>query len=132
MKTTEIAVTLETLNLRVELEAPKLTTKDDWQCHEWWLHVWSTNGKQYESFQYYTGTGISTAKTPDPIEVLACISRDYIGANDASFEDWCSEFGCDTDSIKAEGIYNACRETGARLLNLILFKDIEALANLEF
>ncbi len=38
-------------------------------------------------------------------EVLECLASDC--ANLGSFEDWCSEFGYDTDSRKAERTYHA-------------------------
>lgn len=40
---------------------------------------------------------------PSAYDVLACLTKYEVG----SFENFCSEFGCDTDSRKAEKIYNA-------------------------
>lgn len=37
------------------------------------------------------------------------------GATTELFEDWCSEFGCDTDSIKAKKIWEACIDTYLKL-----------------
>lgn len=36
-------------------------------------------------------------------------------AHDQSFEDWCSNFGYDTDSRKALATYMACQETATKL-----------------
>lgn len=42
-------------------------------------------------------------KAPTPYDVLACLQKNDVG----SFEDFCSEFGYDTDSRKAEKSYKA-------------------------
>lgn len=36
-------------------------------------------------------------------------------AGDMSFSEWCGEFGCDNDSIKALNIYKQCEETARAL-----------------
>lgn len=41
---------------------------------------------------------------PTVADVLSCVEFDV----DPSFEDWCGEFGYDTDSRKAERIYQEC------------------------
>lgn len=42
-------------------------------------------------------------RMPTPYDVLACINKSDPG----TFEDFCSEFGYSTDSIKAEKVYRA-------------------------
>ena len=149
METTESSITLETLGLTAQFTGPTLTKRDEWECNAW--VVLFRKGDKTERFDYYMGTGLveklrpvvagrarfyggqkTQPKRPDPLEVLHSISRDYVSTVNVSFENWCSEFGYDTDSKKAEEIYNACRETGLRLLNLISVQDMEALASLEF
>lgn len=78
------------------------------------------------------GTYWVTPIKPNPLEVLSCIARDYLSTDHVPFSDWCADFGYDADSIKARATYDACRETGLRLLNLILVSEMEALAGLEF
>jgi hypothetical protein len=53
-------------------------------------------------------------KAPKAAEVLDCIASDASGA-DGSFEDFCSNFGYDEDSRKAEKTYKACKHQGERL-----------------
>ena len=36
-----------------------------------------------------------------------------------TFDDWCGNTGYDTDSRKAEKLFNACRDTGAMLVRLL-------------
>jgi hypothetical protein len=52
--------------------------------------------------------------TPTVDSVLDCLGSDASAA-DESFEDFCSNFGYDTDSRKAEKTYNACKRSGDKL-----------------
>ena len=65
----------------------------------------SRNGKSY-SFKF--GQSIAAgAEPPTMYDVLACITK----YDPNSFENFCSEFGYDTDSRTAEKTYKAvCRE----------------------
>lgn len=69
-----------------------------------------------ERFSYKTGMGIKGV--PELADVLGCIVIDS-SAIEQSFEDWASEYGYDTDSRKAEAIYEACKENGYRLRKLL-------------
>lgn len=52
--------------------------------------------------------------------VLSCLAQDAAGVENAKwFDNWCSECGYDSDSRKAERIWNLCRE-GARELEEFL------------
>jgi hypothetical protein len=51
--------------------------------------------------------------------VLACIEKYEPGA----FEEWCMDVGYDTDSRKAEGIYNAVKDQYMHVA--MLFSDTE-------
>lgn len=56
---------------------------------------------------------IPTAPTlRDVLENLQCDAR---SADRTTFEDFCGEFGYDTDSRKAEQIFRACQDTCAKL-----------------
>lgn len=63
------------------------------------------NKKQY-TFTF--GQSISEgSKEPNLYDVLACLTK----YDPYSFEDFCSEYGYDSDSRKAEKVYNAvCKE----------------------
>jgi hypothetical protein len=57
---------------------------------------------------------------PTTEEVLSCLADDAAGVeNSPSFEDWCSEYGYDTDSRKAEKIFKACEHQATRLKNFL-------------
>lgn len=95
-----------------------------------WRHdVWDvTIGG--ETFRYRTGTGHRVdglAVDPPLADVLWCLIRDGEACN-MTFEDWCGEYGYDSDSRTAERTYVRCVETGHRVARVT---DIEPLAYLE-
>lgn len=51
---------------------------------------------------------------PTAADVLACVCSDA-RADEQSFEEWCSEYGYDADSRKAEQTYKACAAMGPRV-----------------
>lgn len=55
-------------------------------------------------------------------DVLHCLVSDSTALS-MDFEEWCSEFGYEEDSRKAEKIYNACRKNGKVVSKVI---DLEA------
>lgn len=65
---------------------------------------------------------------PDPPElpdVLYCLLTAAEGVRHGqTFEEWCSEFGYDTDSRKAEQEYNVCRDQWMGLIRLEADFDI--------
>ncbi len=64
--------------------------------------------------------GAAHVGPPELKSVLDCLASDASGvANAQSFEDWCSEYGYDTDSRKAEGVYKACVQSAKKLKNLL-------------
>jgi hypothetical protein len=61
------------------------------------------------------GSGHNGAE-PTADEVLDCLASDAAGVeNTSDFEDWCSYYGYDADSRKAEKIYKACVHQSERL-----------------
>jgi hypothetical protein len=86
-----------------------------------WLVV--INGQR---FDYYTGVGhrhklymdvlvqVSKPVTPKFDSILACLVQDAVGSAQ-TFDDWCFDYGYDTDSRKALDTYMACQETAKKL-----------------
>jgi len=60
---------------------------------------------------------------PTSYDILACITK----YNPNTFEDFCSEFGYDTDSKKAEKTYNAVKDEYINVCALFTDKEIEQL-----
>jgi hypothetical protein len=66
---------------------------------------------------------------PDVGEVLGCVARDGEAVH-MSFDDWCGEFGYDSDSRKAEETYNQCVKEGRKLRRFMTPAQIEKLSEL--
>jgi hypothetical protein len=66
------------------------------------------------------------AVEPKAHEVLCCLASDA-RAVEQTFEEWCSDFGSDTDSIRARATYDTCRDTATKLLRML---GLEGLAEL--
>lgn len=71
-------------------------------------------GKSF-TFPFYQGFGI--AEDPKIEGVLDCLLCD--ASTPDVFEDFCSEFGYDTDSRKAEKTFKACLRVADKMRNLL-------------
>ena len=65
----------------------------------------------------YFSQGPAISGEPTTEDVLDCLALDASGAD--SFEDWCAEYGYDTDSRKAEHIYNTVRKQTEELASFL-------------
>lgn len=86
---------------------------DDWQdtADKWIITI----GK--EVFDYYTGTGHRKGGEPKIPELSSVLYSLVMDANacDESFDDWCLNFGYDTNSRKALDTYLSCQVNATRL-----------------
>jgi hypothetical protein len=81
----------------------------------------------------YFSMGPALSHEPTGEEVIECLLSDAAGvANARSFEDWCSDYGYDSDSRKAERIYNACAGHAAKLENFLGAEYQHAVNKLDF
>lgn len=71
---------------------------------------------------------------PLPVPLLRDVLHSLVGDSDVlnyeSFESWASEFGYDTDSRKAEEIYNTCMKIALKLKSIIGNEKLEKLREL--
>lgn len=72
-------------------------------------------GRQY-SFDFWQGS--AHTKEPDAPDCLSCLLSDS-HAGDQSFEEFCSDFGYDADSRKAEQTWKACQKATASMKRLL-------------
>ncbi len=72
---------------------------------------------------FFTGSAIGEVTAADVVSSLFLDSQ----ATGVSFEDWCSDFGYDTDSRRAEATFKACQRSADKLYKL-LRDDIETFA----
>ena len=66
---------------------------------------------------------------PTQASVLYCLLSDA-DALDYSFDEWCDNLGYDSDSIKANSMYEACREIARNLDDVFTPEQIEKLQEL--
>jgi hypothetical protein len=85
---------------------------DNWRCK---LRC----GRRAMTVYFSKGFG-HNGKEPDVAEVLDCLASDAASVENAgSFEDWCGEYGYDTDSRKAEATYRLIEKQAAKLKALL-------------
>jgi len=65
-------------------------------------------------------------EVPDAYSVLACLTKYSPG----TFEDFCSEYGYDTDSKKAEKTYQAVKDEYTNLCTLYNDEELELMCNI--
>jgi hypothetical protein len=64
----------------------------------------------------YFSMGIGLSGEPTAEDVLNSLAADAAGVENArDFEDWCSEYGYDTDSRKAEKTFKICQKQAKQL-----------------
>lgn len=76
------------------------------------------SGKRAMTLYFSKGLGLQGKPTVD--EVLDCLASDASGYEGAgSFEDWCEEYGYDTDSRKAERTYQLIGKQATELKRIL-------------
>lgn len=73
---------------------------------------------------------LRTSSTPTAYDVLTCISGD-IGMHDWTFEEFCGDFGYDTDSRQAEKTYNAVCDQSRALAHLFNDEELDQLREIQ-
>jgi hypothetical protein len=75
---------------------------------------------------FYTGPALGE---PDAADVISCLISDT-SAGEQSFEDFCSDFGYDQDSRRAEATWKACANLAPKVRGL-LGEDFDTFAECE-
>ena len=97
-------------------EMPNGFETEDLRRHSWMVTLhWS--GRMLSSC-FNTGSeyrnGAWVPRYPTATDVLGCLCSDAASA-DQTFEQWCSDFGYDTDSRRAERCYHDIQESTRKL-----------------
>ena len=111
------------------------TVKDKWE-HDAWTCLVKFGEKSFET-PYKTGIGhrkavpgkLPVPQAPKGADVVSCLLSDA-SSSDCGFEDWCGEFGYDTDSRSALDTYLVCQNTEKKLVGLFgleLFRELSSL-----
>lgn len=136
------------------------TKRDDWECDAWMIQFSRVrDGKTLTmDTMFYTGVGHrvltgygemelrrmgkatqsyrnrviaehSKAVAPRSASVLHSLLLDSSCA-EQNFHDWCNDLGYDNDSVKAQGIYNACCEVLTKMRAFFTGTERQALQEL--
>jgi len=89
----------------------------DWKNANHYKVTLRHKGKRLTS---YFSQGYGITGEPKTEDVLNDLASDSSGIENArSFEDWAADYGYDTDSRKAEKIYNACMKQSEKLKSFL-------------
>lgn len=73
-------------------------------------------GVNYAELRTYFSMGLGLTGAPKVSDVLDSLASDAAGVENArNFEEWCGEYGYESDSRKAEKIYKTCQAQAAQL-----------------
>lgn len=143
---------IDKLNIKFAVQYMRETKRDDWPCDAWSVTI------KDQQFDYFTGLGLRKADKkeaqrlerlndigkvrrkqlyeellkpvkPTEASVLHSLILDIDGASEA-FDDWCSQYGYDTDSRKAERIYFECQEHRKKVNSIFSLDTIAQLQEL--
>lgn len=116
MKTLEQFVKENNVKINVNY-ADENKNAPDWENANHYKVTLRTHGKRLTTY-FSQGYGISG--DPKAQDVLNALALDSSGVENArSFEEWCAEYGYDTDSRKAERIYRACEKQAEKLKSFL-------------
>lgn len=89
--------------------------EDSGRMDNWKVKLRSKKQGTTMRLYYSKGVGHHGAE-PTADEVLDCLASDTAGIDNSNgFNDWCSEYGYDTDSRRAEKTYRQCERQAERL-----------------
>ena len=89
---------------------------ENWNHHE--VIVTNTESNEQTTFDFWASIANPELSSEyDVLNAFYCFVGDAVSGS-YSFEEFCSEFGYDTDSRKAEKTWKACQESYNNLLNI--------------
>jgi hypothetical protein len=74
--------------------------------------------------------GLLLVVQPNIADVMHCLLMDASGTEE-TFEDWCGNYGIDSDSRKALDTYLACQKTLVELRKVLRYSLLKELTGLE-
>ena len=127
-----VADFLATAGVTVTLSYCGTQTRSGWESDAWRVSIKRAGkGREWHT-DYYTGLGHRSnlrPVTPCAAAPLSCLLLDASGA-DQNFQDWCADYGYDSDSVKALNVYTACCQTLADLRRMFSADERQTLADL--
>jgi hypothetical protein len=111
------------ITLRVTSGPERKRDDEGWEHDAYRVTLRRPGARPWVRIGYRMGTGHANRGGPEVAEVLNALILDGWTARQESFEDWCGEYGYDTDSRRAERMYRACRRTGDRMIEFLGGED---------
>lgn len=103
-------------DMGVTFSADMVTTRGDGHMTDMKRHFrCELNRGSGLPYEFYFSQGDAHTESPTLVDCLSCLMSDANGVDGTSFEDWCNEYGYDTDSRKAFATYEACQSTAIAL-----------------
>ncbi len=118
-------------NIRIKSIYGGADPNPDWDMdhHPYKVTLYRSTPKRQITVPFYMG--LAHTSEPTAADVLSCLVSDTTGVDNAiDFDDWCHEFGYDTDSRKAEKTYKQCKFMASKVHNF-LPDDFEDFAKAE-
>ena len=104
----------------IKFECQPVYTRPDGIMADMSFHYKCRIQRYERGFTLYFSQGSGHTTEPTASEVLNCLADDAASyENAATFEDWASEFGYDTDSLKAEKIYRLVKRQAEQLKRVL-------------
>lgn len=118
-----ISIAVERISERPDL------TGDDWDttARHWRVTLARKNDKRRRLIVYFS-QGSAHTEPPSAADVLNCLASDASAIDTSpTFDDWCVEYGYDTDSRKAERTYKQVQAQAKRLRRFFDMDEYEEL-----
>lgn len=103
--------------------------RENWNHHR--ITVYSSRTNKRTGFDFWASImNPHVDSRADVLSAFECFVSDALAGRD-SFEDFCAEFGYDTDSRRAERTWKACKRSWEKLIRVSGYdiNEIYALAN---
>lgn len=129
----KLSTYLDTLNIgysRLQKASRKdMTEWDKYARHFFMVITRQVNGKTIEiEGEYSQGSGIK--ELPTKADYILALLTDTSGIEGQTFKDFCSNFGYDEDSRRAERIYRACMNEYEDLRKMFTKQELRKLYKL--
>lgn len=114
--TSELDRLCESHGITAESQYGGVELPEDWapDAHPYKVTLRRKDGRHVRTLTVPFYMGAALTNEPTPADVLSCLLSDAEAASE-SFEDFCSSFGYDSDSRKAERTYRQCEKLAPRV-----------------
>lgn len=118
MQTIQDLITRRKLAMTVKDAKANPNMANSANMNHWTCRI--SNDAAYSMYVVFSLGSAHGSRVPEISEVLNCLASEAAGVENArSFEEWCGEYGYDTDSRHAERIYKTCQEQADDLKSLM-------------